>query len=182
MYSMTVAFTCVSFNVFRNNTERRNSDAKQRVCNAMIPNPIYGGDEAESGPVYDSIRPQYETLVAVAPSQTSSLPGTSRNDELDEDKTVRYVGQPQLQPSQLRSMSFASSSVSDGNGDRPAVPPTPPRSTSVSITNARAMALKKNGQERNKLHLTLQLDESGSENLSEKIDESYIVMSPVNTH
>lgn len=182
MYSMTVAFTCVSFNVFRNNTERRNSDAKQRVCNVMIPNPIYSGDEAESGPVYDSIRPQYETLVAVAPSQTSSLPGTSRNDELDEDKTVRYVGQPQLQPSQLRSMSFASSSVSDGNGDRPAVPPTPPRSTSVSITNARAMALKKNGQERNKLHLTLQLDESGSENLSEKIDESYIVMSPVNTH
>ena len=74
----------------------------------MVPNPIYDGDG--DGPVYDSVRPQYETLVAVAPSvtaaraqqQASTVTGTSHNNDPD---VVRYVDPP-IQLPQFRSQSF----------------------------------------------------------------------------
>ena len=74
----------------------------------MVPNPIYDGDG--DGPVYDNIRPQYETLVAVAPPrftethQASSVTESSRsNDQAD---MIRYVDQS-VQLPQFKSQSFA---------------------------------------------------------------------------
>ena len=147
--SLVYIFQCFSL-------EQRCIDAKRRVCHTMVPNPIYGGDEDddhETGPVYDSIRPQYEILASV------SRDFTNVNNKVDDTKTVRYVDQPGLHSSHLRSQSFVTySTVSDNNTV------IPPRSGSLSVTPpARLIALKKNGEERNKLHLTLSLvDGSGS--------------------
>ena len=55
----------------------------------MVPNPIYDGDGEGDGPVYDSVRPQYETLVAIAPArftetqQGSSVTELSHNNDAD---------------------------------------------------------------------------------------------------
>ena len=73
----------------------------------MVVNPIYDGDG--DGPVYDNIRPQYETLVAVAPPrftetyQASSVTESSHNN--DQANAIRYVDQP-IQLPQFRSQSF----------------------------------------------------------------------------
>ena len=105
----------------------------------MVNNPIYDGD----GPVYEGIRPQYETPTAVILQATD----TSNNDA----NTVRYVDQP-VRLSQVRSQSFIHHTVSNVDAAN-----VPNRSHSVSMPAARAMALKRNGQERNKLRLTLSL-------------------------
>ena len=74
----------------------------------MVLNPIYDGDG--DGPVYDSIQPQYETLVAVAPPrftethQASSVTESSHDNE--QADAIRYVDQP-FQLPQFRSQSFA---------------------------------------------------------------------------
>ena len=87
--------------------DQRCKESKQRVCQTMVPNPIYDGDG--DGPVYDSVRPQYETLVAVAPArftethQASSVTESSHNNDAD---VVRYVDPP-VQLPQFRSQSFA---------------------------------------------------------------------------
>ena len=39
-------------------------ESKKRIHASMVLNPIYDGD---GGPVYNSIKPQYEILPAVAP-------------------------------------------------------------------------------------------------------------------
>ena len=173
--------------MFRIKTERTCSDSKRRVFNTMVPNPIYSAEE--EGPVYDSIRPQYETLVAVSPqSLTERNLGDSGEEKADTVDSVRYIDQP-VHVSTLRSQSFAHT-ISDTSGA------IPPRSFSVSNSGppVRPMALKRNGQERNKLHLTLDLCEgevdhseaSGlrpvSGNGSETQEESYMVMNPVQSN
>ena len=156
----------------------------------MVPNPIYGRDDEETGPVYDSIRPQYEILAAVSPTAASGV--VESTDDKSDPNTVRYVQQPTLPPSlQLRSQSFVDTTY-DANGV------VVPRSHSVSIPpNApRAASIKKNGQERNKLGLTLTLNGGGVPAIAEgmvsessrestthtdtvvgEADEIYIVMS-----
>lgn len=108
-------------------TDNKCEESKQRVCQTMVPNPIYDGDGMvdEDGPVYDSVRPQYETLVAVqAPlhprvtpadeemhHQASSVTEMSHNKDID---VVRYVDPPiQLPP--FRSQSFAQT-IADPDG------------------------------------------------------------------
>ena len=164
-------------------SERCCNDSKRRVFNTMVPNPIYSAEE-EEGPVYDSIRPQYETLVAVSPQSMTDGNLGDGGKKLDPDD-VRYVDQP-VHLNKRSSQTFAQT-VSD------TIVVLPPRSFSLSGPPVRPVALKKNGQERNKLHLTLDLcdgsttghlEVSGpqrpvSENPSENQEESYMVMNPV---
>ena len=171
-------------------TEKTFSDSTNRVQNAMIHNPIY------DGPVYESVQPHFDTLTA-ATQQALASSTTSADKSLctttppalqnKAQKANRYIDQP----SQQRCQSFSQSSPTDNNT---------PRSGSVSIPKARVMALKKNGRERNKLHLTLTLNGSdpspttcvpksdgSSVTLSGTImcanpavaDENYMVMSPI---
>lgn len=130
-----------------------------RVHNAMVHNPIY------DGPVYESVRPHFDTLTTsvkkdLSPSNTSasngSRPGSSTPPNAgngnNSQKMARYLDRP-IQP---RSQSLSHPSTPDNNN---------PRSTSVCAQSAtRAMGLKKNGKERNKLHLTLTLNGSESAN------------------
>ena len=107
VHSVKVNFTLYIFQCLLI-TEQRCQESKQRVCQTMVPNPIYDGDGEGDGPVYDSVRPQYETLVAVAPArftetqQGSSVTELSHNDA----DVVRYVDPPSQLP-QFRSQSFA---------------------------------------------------------------------------
>jgi hypothetical protein len=67
-------------------------ESKKRIHASMVLNPIYDGDG--DGPVYDSIKPQYETLSTVAPprfTETSSVIKPSHSDDAD---VIRYVDQP----------------------------------------------------------------------------------------
>ena len=129
----------------------------------MVNNPIY------DGPVYESVQPQFETLTT-STLQAEAVVDTSANQPCNvsqsnsstsEDKpqnTVRYVDQP-INSSQLQSKLFHFMHISmlQQYMDRGLVP----GSSSVSVPVTRMMALKKNGKERNKLHLTLSL--GGSE-------------------
>ena len=129
-----------------------------RMQNAMVHNPIY------DGPVYESVQPHFDTLTATV-KQDLSLSNTSASNSPPRSSTppntgsannsqrmVRYLDQP----IQLRSQSLSHPSTPDNNN---------PRSTStVCAQAARVTGLKKNGKERNKLHLTLTLNgkESGN--------------------
>ena len=81
----------------------------------MVPNPIYDGDG--DGPVYDSIRPQYETLVAVAPPRFTETHQTSSvTESSNQADVIRYVDQP-VQLPQFRSQSFAHT-IADVDGGK----------------------------------------------------------------
>ena len=98
----------------------------------MVPNPIYDGDG--DGPVYDSVHPQYETLVTVAPArftethQASSVTESSHYNNAD---VVRYVDPP-VQLLQFRSQSFAPNISDMDEGIR-----SSSRSYSVSLPTPR---------------------------------------------
>ena len=47
---------------FNNTAEKSFGDAKSRLCNTMVHNPIYEGE----GPVYESVQPQSKTSTAAA--------------------------------------------------------------------------------------------------------------------
>ena len=169
-----------------------------RMQNAMVHNPIY------DGPVYESVQPHFDTLTASV-KQDLSLSNTSASNDPpgsstppsagcsdSSQKMVRYLDQP-IQP---RSQSLSQPSTPDNSN---------PRSTSVCAQSAtRVMGLKKNGKERNKLHLTLTLNGNKSANpafgvpckkeeevvlagdllgnkraVTSNGDENYTVMSPI---
>ena len=131
-----------------------------RMQNAMVHNPIY------DGPVYESVQPHFDTLTASvkqdlslsntsasnSPPRSSSPPDTGNNNS---QRMVRYLDRP-IQP---RSLSLLHPSTPDNNN--PSAIGVPAAQTTPST---RAMGLKKNGKERNKLHLTLTLDENESAN------------------
>ena len=124
----------------------------------MVHNPIY------DGPVYDSVQPQFRTptvdkLQAIATN--SSSPTCTHTSPPIPNNSVCYFDQSSPHPSQ----SFSHSLLGDNNSQC---------STSVSVPAVRAMALKKNGKERNKLHLSLTLDGYSAGNAA-----SYMVMSPL---
>ena len=169
-------------------TDKSFSDSTRRVHNTMVHNPIY------DGPVYESVQPQFDTLTTatkqalesttLSANQTRTGPPSLQKNSL---KPVRYLDQS-IQHSQLRSQSFSHSSSSDNDN---------PRSLSVSVPTARVMALKKNGKERNKFHLTLTLNGSDlspatdvdnkkglstavpGTSVAADVDENYTVMSPI---
>lgn len=153
------------------------------IQNAMVHNPIY------DGPVYESVQAQFESLtsttqqvagISVCNSQPSTPTTTSEN-------SVRYTDPP-VQVPKIGSNSFAS------NTSAP-VPDSVPQSTSIAIP-----AIKKNGEKRNKFHLTLALtgkdldmnmEPQSSQNhnplaiggeanhsVLTDVDEHYMVMSP----
>ena len=169
-----------------------------RMQNAMVHNPIY------DGPVYESVQPHFDTLTATvkqdltfsntsasnSPPRSSSPSNTGS--ENSSHKTVRYLDQP-IQP---RSLSLSHPSTPDNSN--------PTSRSSVSAHATRVMGLKRNGKERNKLHLTLTLDGKESANpafdvpcrkeedvelagdlpgneraVASDADENYSVMSPI---
>ena len=130
-----------------------------RMQNAMVHNPIY------DGPIYENVQRHFDTLTATV-KQDLSLSNTSASDSPrpgsstppyvgsnnNSQKMARYLDRP-IQP---RSQSLSHPSTPDNNN---------PKSTSVCAQAATGvMGLKKNGKERNKLHLTLTLNENESAN------------------
>ena len=150
----------------------------------MVHNPIYDGD----GPVYESVQTQLEGNNESELNISQSEDTTDRqydNLRLSLNDTARYVDPP-IQLHYLYNNTVSDSANAPIN-----------RSASVSMpqTTPRVMALKKNGLERNKLHLTLSLggNDSSNSHISEvapklipktcavapaDMDEPYTVMSP----
>ena len=163
------------------------NESKNRVCNVMVNNPIYDGD----GPVYESVQTQYETNNATESNMPQSVDAIDRQyDNLQQSfsDTARYVDPPgQLQYLHTTNTAFEV----NNSGNAPLS-----RSASESVPPAtRVMALKRNGRERNKLHLTLSLGGNNSFNNSNgeiapkpvpktsaiaptDMEEAYTVMSP----
>ena len=170
-------------------TEIKLNESRNRVCNVMVHNPIYDGD----GPVYESVQMHLQQegnneteLNALSQFEDTTDERYYDNFRLSLNDMARYVDRPaQLQC--LYTNTASNSKTTPIN-----------RSTSLSMpqTTPRVMALKKNGQERNKLHLTLSLGGIDSSNSEEApslsthnnkhsdvtedsdMDEPYTVMSP----
>lgn len=178
------------FNTFSYNIEIKLSESKNRVCNLMVHNPIYDGD----GPVhmYESVQNQLEIN-----NESESQSEDTRDQQYDNlrlswNDTARYVDPPvHLQYLSMNAASNTSDSVNS--------PINRSDSVSMPLTAPRVMGLKKNGQERNKLHLTLSLDGKDFSNnhtsvvapnsmpevhavAPEDVDEPYTVMSPAGVH
>lgn len=140
----------------------------------MVHNPIYEGD----GPVYESVHNQ-QSLDQLA-IQTGTHCSASWDGFLT--NTVRYIDQPACFHSNT-SNNTDNTSFTDNSQEHPA---------HVSVPHTRKMALKKNGQERNKLHLTISLHGNDNYQSSTKegpslnfhadhssiADETYTEMSP----
>lgn len=159
----------------------------ERMCNAMVPNPIY------NGPLYESVQPHFETLVSTMASTSGEQQCNSRaSTPSSSEKSVRYVDPPS-HSSKNRSRSFVSSGPSHSSM-RTSDALNISRSTSVSIP-----AIKKTEKQRNKLNLTLTLTgtdstgATGSHNAQDStaepisaanpvvlrdVDDNYTVMSP----
>ena len=165
-------------------TEIKLNESKTRVCNAMVHNPIYDGD----GPVYESVQTQLETELSISLSENTTDQHYD-NLHVSLNDTARYVNPP----AQLQYLSYTAGTNTASNSMNAPVN----RSASVSLpeTTPKVMALKKNGQERKKLHLTLSLGENDSSNshtgevvtksnpsthvaVPADMDEPYTVMSP----
>ena len=165
-------------------TEIKLSESKNSVCKVMIHNPIYAGD----GPVYDSVQTQFEGNNDTELNISQSEDTTDRqydNVRLSLNDTDRYVDPPvQLQCLYNNTVSDSANAPINRSG-----------SVSMPQTTPRVMALKKNGQERNKLHLSLSLGGNDSTNIHTHeaapkpipkkyavaladMDEPYTVMSP----
>ena len=147
-----------------------------RMYNSMVPNPIY------DGPVYDRVQPQFDALSAhsnsLSKKSTSSrahdnLPSTtaSTNPCFDHDEELPHLPH-------LISKSPSSSNVYTLT-DSP---------HKIDTSTGNPPALKKNGQERNKLHLTLPNGEGlgggvggGVYCTAQECAETYVKMSRVGT-
>ena len=127
------------------------NESTSRVHNAMVHNLIY------NGPVYESVlERRFDSLASFSKQEFSSSstsacnsPGPCNTTPPDTDnfhKNLRYLDRP-MQP---RSQSLSQPS-SDLNNTSQSITVSVPATT-------RMMALKKNGTERNKLHLTLTLN------------------------
>ena len=120
----------------------------------MVPNPIYEGD----GPVYESVHNQ-QSLDQLA-AQIGSHYSANWDGSLMKN-TVRYVDQPTgfhcNTSDDINSTTFNDSSTN--------IQKYPAH---ASMPSTQKMALKKNGQERNKLHLTLSLPGNDSSSTKEE--------------
>ena len=171
--------------VFTTEMRFRESNNLVRVGKTMVHNPIYDGD----GPVYESVKNQPQ-LATDTPAQYDSLRQT-----IIHDVSV-HVPHPDNYTNDYycNSDTFA---CTDNTAPGYCIHSNPSTETQgshfVSVPPTKKMALKKNGQERNKLHLTLSLAENDS-NPPEReegsfirkpspvhSDDSYTVMSPAGT-
>ena len=118
----------------------------------MVHNPIYDGDE----PVYESVQTQLETELSISLSEDTTNQHYD-NLHVSLNDTAWYVNPPaQLQYLYTAGTHTASNSMN--------TPVNRSASVSMSETTPKVTALKKNGQERNKLHLTLSLGGNDSSN------------------
>lgn len=140
-------------------TEKNFDQSTNRVQNAMVHNPIY------DGPVYESVQPHFDSLTSVTKQDLSSSNTSACNSPPPSCSTstppntlgnssqgiVRYLDRPvhSIQPHAQRSLSLSNPSTPDNDVNQLAI--------STQVPTQRNMALKKNGKERNKLHLTLTL-------------------------
>ena len=122
----------------------------------MVQNPIYEGD----GPVYESVQTQREmnsVTESIMPQSDITTDGQNNNFYQSLSDAARYIERP-LQLHQY----LYTNTASDGSDT--GTPTDTPTSETMPLTTPRVMALKKNGQERNKLHLTLPLGGNDSSN------------------
>ena len=125
-------------------------ESKNRACNVMVQNPIYDGD----GPVYESIQNQ--------PEVNNEIELDTKNQQYDNlqlsgNNAARYVDPPVH-------LQYLYTNAASNTTDLVNAPINRSASVSMPLTAPRLTSLKKNGQERNKLHLTLSLGESDSSN------------------
>ena len=160
-------------------TEKTHYESKIRLGKAMVDNPIYVGD----GPVYESVLPSTGTQLSAA--KTSKAAANNYDNKHYEilhtpedaqviNSTARYIGQP-VQP---RRNSLDSSTCADLETIAKDVQ-CHTRSKSFSTPTIRSVALKSNGQPRNKLNLTLTLG-TPTDVLSQRqdVEDPYTVMNP----
>lgn len=130
------------------------SQSQIRACNAMVHNPIYDG----AGPVYESVHnkqshpldaaSQYDNIhypEATYTFQNSSY--SSGNNHID-------------QPVHFHNNYLFTNTDNTTDNSCGTYANSPNCTACSSIPSTKRMALKKNGQERNKLHLTLSLPRS----------------------
>ena len=173
-------------------TEMRFRESKDlvRVGNTMVHNPIYDGD----GPVYESVKNQPQ-LATDTPAQYDSLRQTTAAYTVHDVCSV-HVPHPDNYANSnnyhCNSDTFTcTDNTAPGYCSNPSVETK--GSLFVSLSPTKKIALKKNGQERNKLHLTLSLAENdynppkreGGSFIQKPSpvhsDDSYTVMSPAGT-
>jgi hypothetical protein len=163
-------------------TEKRVKDTKNKLCKNMIHNPLYD----RSGPQI----PQYE-IVSPHPDSGSSAqfirPASTTHPDYDTINTLRrtyhyrrdtpatedHVDQPAQRMSKFRRSLEAHSPPYDIMSEL----------TSSSMSAPSLMGLKKNGRERNKLHLTLSLGNTDLRNnhgvVTSDSDDNYTILNPV---
>ena len=124
-------------------------ESKVRACNAMVHNPIY---DPGARHIYESIHDQ-QSLDHLA-EKTATQCSVNQDDSLI--NTVRYIDQPVCFHS--TTSNDTDSNVFKNTNSTNTQKPTAP----VFVPSTSSMALKKCGQERNKLHLTLLLPRNDS--------------------
>ena len=156
--------------------------SQKKTSEIMVTNPIYEGD----GPVYDSVQTQ-----DVVNSVTESNILTTDEQDININQSLSDVARYNDRPIQLHHSLYTNAASDGSDTGTPVDTPT----ESMPLTGPRIMALKKNGQERNKLHLNLSLGGKSSakslamtnENFPGSVattnaiadaDEVYIEMSP----
>ena len=136
----------------------------------MVPNPIY------AGPVYDIVQPQFDQLAKSPPRQALPTPPSQNGRTVDAAQVAVDKEQEELElNNSLRSKSlstnFYSSDMVAGSMTR------------ITLTT-RTTGIKRNGEERNKLHLTLPTN-GGKDHCAngdaEKVEDTYIEMNKTGT-
>ena len=167
------------------------SKPEKKVSKVMVTNPIYEGDE----PMYESLQFQHErnSVTVTESNMPQSVPrANGENDNFYQGLSDMHVARYIDHPTQLHHC-LHTNTASDGSNT--CTPTDTPTSETMPLTAPRVMALKKNGQERNKLHLSLSLgggnnstknptvaNETARESVATRCDsiadEVYIEMSP----
>ena len=154
----------------------------------MVHNPIYDGD----GPVYESVQTRREINNETELQSEDIRDQQYDNLRLSLNNTARYINPHDH-------LQYLYTNTASEAGDSVNAPINRSASVSMPLLTPRVMALKKNGQERNKLHLTLSLSGNDSSNnctsvvvsnsipkicaiAPEDVDEPYTVMSPAGIH
>lgn len=162
------------------------SESKVRACNVMVHNPIYDGD----GPLYESVHNK-QSHPQDAASQYDSIhyaEATFTFQDSSYHSGNRYVDQPV----HIHNNYLFTNTDNTTDNSHGICANSPNDTTCTSMASTKKMTLKKNGQVRNKLHLTLSLPRSdcipmkeiqsafpkSSEIQAEVADETYTVMSP----
>ena len=129
------------------------NESINRACNVMVHNPIYDGD----GPVYESVQNQLE-INNETELQSEDTRNRQYNDlQLSWNNTARYVDPP-------IHLEYLYINAASNDSDLVNAPINGSACVSMPPITPKVMAPKKNGQERNKLHLTLSLGENDCSN------------------